>query len=201
MRFKTELFVGIALGLILILVFGSRFLNFNYQFHGSWIDPPIPAENFELTAQDGSTFRLSDQRGSLVLMFFGYTHCPDICPSTLAGYQKIQKGMAKKSEFVRFLFITIDPERDTPEQMASYIGFFDSSFIGLTADRIGLEPVWKAYGVYQEKQDAGSAAGYLVDHSTRIYVVDQKGNLVLTYPYGFDAGLIVDDLLYLLEGG
>jgi len=198
MRSKTILFIGIVLGVILVVLVGSLFITLPYRVQGSLIDPPIKAGEINLTRQDGTDYRLSDQRGKTVVIFFGYTHCPDVCPATLSEFQKIKKGLRDKAKDVQFVFITVDPERDTPEQLASYLAFFDPDFIGLTSDRAALESVWKAYGVYQQKQDAGSATGYLVDHSTRTYVVDPKGNLILTYPYGFETDKIIDDLSYLV---
>ena len=139
---------------------------------------------------------------SLLLIFFGYTNCPDVCPSTLAEFQQIFLGLKDKAADVQFIFITVDPERDTPEKLGDYVGYFNPDFIALTADRAELEPVWSDYGVYQQKQDSGSASGYLVDHSTRIYLVDTNGNLAITYPFGFEANKISDDISHMLaEGG
>jgi protein SCO1 len=197
MRLRTGLFVGIAFGMILAIGFGMNLFSSPYQLQGSLISPPIAASDFELTDQYGQRFKLSDQHGKLVVIFFGYTNCPDICPTTLSEYQSIRNSLGESGDQFRFLFITVDPERDTPERLRDYIGHFDPDVIGLTGHRDALEPVWKSYGVYQQKQDAGSAAGYLVDHSTRTYVVDQDGNLILTYPFGFDREKIVDDLAYL----
>jgi protein SCO1/2 len=199
MQMRSGLIVGMALGLILVVGLGMIFLSGPYQYQGSLIDPPVQAVDFTLIDQQGQSFKLSEQRGSTVLIFFGYTHCPDICPTTLAEYQEILTGLKDQASKVRFVFITVDPERDTPEQLAEYIEFFNPSFVGLTEERKNLEPVWKAYGVYQQKQDVGSAAGYLVDHSTRMYVVDPKGNLVLTYPFGFETQKIIDDLVHLVK--
>ena len=199
MRSKTILLIGIVLGLLLVVFAGSLFITIPYRIQGSLIEPPIIAGEINLTRQDGSIYRLSEQRGKFVVIFFGYTHCPDICPATLTEFQKIKKGLKNRSDDVQFVFITVDPERDTPAELAAYLDYFDPAFIGLTADRSELEPVWKAYGVYQLKQSANSAAGYLVDHSTRMYVVDPHGNLILTYPFGFETEKISVDLAYLVK--
>jgi protein SCO1 len=201
MHAKTFVIVGFVLGLILAVFIGSSVLSGMHQFNGSLIEPPIEAADFILIDQNGEPYRLSEQRGKLVVIFFGYTHCPDICPSTLSEFQKIQKDLKSSASEVDFVFITVDPERDTPDQLASYLEFFDPSFIGLWGESGEMQKVWSDYGVYQMKQDAGSAAGYLVDHSTRMYVIDQKGLLVLTYPFGFDAEKIVDDIAYLVKVG
>ena len=201
MKSKTVLLVSAAFGFILVIFAGTILFNHPYQYHGSIIDPPIKAGAIELIQQDEGIFRLADQEGKMALIFFGYTNCPDICPATLTEFQNIYQGLKEKVEKVQFIFITVDPERDTPQRLREYVGFFNSNFIALTADRKELEKVWKAYGVFQQKQDAGSAAGYLVDHSTRMYLVDEVGNLVITYPFGFESEKIIEDVQNMLEQG
>ena len=107
--------------------------------------------------------------------------------------------LGNKADSVRFVYITVDPERDTVERMNAFVQNFDPTFIALTADRETLEPVWKAYGVYQQKQDTGSAAGYLVDHSTRTYLIDALGRWRINYPYGMEPEKIVKDLQHMLK--
>lgn len=201
MRSRTILLVGFALGLLLVVGAVSLTQLGPYQYQGSLIEPALPAADFSLIRPDGSTFTLSERRGQVVVMFFGYTHCPDICPTTLVEYQNIIAALGEDTAAVDFLFITVDPERDTPDKMGAYVQFFSPHIIGLSAERPVLEAVWKSYGVYQQRQEAGSAAGYLVDHSTRMYVVDQLGNLVLTYPFGFETEKIIQDLQHLVRSG
>jgi protein SCO1 len=201
MRSKTILFVSISFGFVLILLGGSVLLRRPYQYHGSIIEPPIPAAGFELTDQNGKEFRFTDHRGKLALIFFGYTHCPDICPTTLNEFQSIYLGLKDRADEALFIFITVDPERDSPEILKEYLAYFNPNFIGLTSDRKTLEAVWQGYGVYQAQQEAGSAAGYLVDHSTRVYLVDAIGNLVITYPFGFESQKISEDMLHMLAQG
>jgi protein SCO1/2 len=191
--------VGVVVGLALTLAAGWYFLNRNYRYQGVVIEPPAPAANFTLIDQNGALFRLSDQQGQILLLFFGYTHCPDVCPITLSEYKRIKALLGDKADQVRFIYITVDPERDTAERMKAFLQNFDPTFIGLTADRETLEPVWKAYGVYQQKQDAGSAAGYLVDHSTRMYLIDSQGRWRINYPYGMDPAKIAQDLQHLMK--
>jgi len=158
-----------------------------------------PGSDFTLTDQNGNLFRLSDQKGKILLIFFGYTHCPDVCPITLAEFKQIKAMLGDKADQVRFVFVTVDPERDTPETINTFLQNFDPTFIGLTSDRATLEPVWKAYGVYQEQQDAGSAAGYLVDHSTPTYLIDPQGLWHINYPYGMEAEKIAQDLQHMMK--
>jgi protein SCO1 len=190
---------GVVIGLALTLVIGWYLLDQNYRYQGAVIEPPAQAYDFTLTDQNGNLFRLSDQKGKIVLIFFGYTHCPDVCPITLSEFKKIKTMLGDQADQVRFVYITVDPERDTVEQINSFLQNFDPTFIGLTNDRTSLEPVWKAYGVYQQKQDTSSAVGYLVDHSTRTYLIDSQGFWRINYPYGMESEKIAQDLRHLMK--
>jgi protein SCO1/2 len=189
--------LGVLLGVALMIT-GWQYIRLPYTFRGSLIDPPVPAADFELTDQNGQIFRLSEQKGQIVLLFFGYTHCPDVCPLTLSDFKQIKSDLRDQADRVRFVFVTVDPDRDTIEVLGKYMLNFDPDFIGLTADRAILEGVWKDYGVYQAKQEVGSAAGYLVDHTARTYLIDQQGNWRLTYPFEMEYADISKDILYLL---
>lgn len=192
------LFIGILLGLI-ITTSAWYFLKGDYTYQGSLIDPPVPAADFELTDQYGTPFRLDDQRGNIVLIFFGYTNCPDVCPVTLSDFMAIKKQLGEQADNVKFVFITVDPERDRQEILQNYLQRFDPEFIGLSGDRAELEGVWKDYGVYQERQETGSAIGYLVDHTARVYAIDKSGNWRLTYPFGMETKKLLQDLKQLLK--
>lgn len=197
---KPYAYIGIGIVLGLALVFGLWFLaDRNYAYQGVLIDPPATAPDFTLTDQSGNPFRLHDQRGKVVLMFFGYTNCPDVCPITLSEFKKIKAGLGSRATEVVFVFITVDPERDTPERLRLYVGSFDPDFIGLTGTVEQLEPVWKSYGVFRQRQDVGSAAGYLMDHSSRTYTLDANGNWRINYPFGFELSKITQDVLHLLR--
>lgn len=199
MKSKTFLIgVGVVIGLAAVLI-GWQFAQRNYQFHGSVFDPPIPAADFDLIDQNGADFRLSDQTGKIVLVFFGYTHCPDVCPVTLSQFKQIKKQLGKNAEQVRFVFITVDPDRDTIAEINRYVPNFDADFIGLTGQIADLEKVWKSYGVFAAKQPVDPQGNYLVDHTARIYLIDQQGNWRLTYPFGMESGQILDDLEHLLQ--
>lgn len=199
MKSKIGLMVaGIFIGLALVLAAWNYFQG-SYTYQGSLIDPPMPAADFELTDQNGTTFRLSEQQGKVVLIFFGYTHCPDVCPVTLAEFSQIKKRLGDLAGNVEFVFITVDPERDTQEQIKKYVANFDPQFIGLTGSQAQMEPIWKDYFIYQQKQESGSAAGYLVDHTARVYAIDAQGNLRLTYPFGMETTKLVQDVEHLVR--
>jgi protein SCO1/2 len=190
--------VGVLVGLVVVLL-GWQFFDKPYTFRGSLIDPPAPAFDFSLSDQDGRAFRLSEQRGRVVLVFFGYTHSPDVCPVTLTEFQRVRQSLDELAEQVRFVFISVDPERDSPQVLKAHLANYDPAIIGLTGSRAELEPVWEKYGVYQAKREAGSAAGYLVDHTSRTYLIDPNGNWRLTYPFEMDPQAIVDDVTHLLQ--
>ena len=201
MKKYTLLGISIVIGLLATIGAAWFFMDQSYTYQGVLIDPPAQATDFSLKDQYGNTFRLSEQRGEVVLIFFGYTNCPDVCPVTLSEFKRIKADLGDQADRVRFVFITVDPERDTQERMQTYMNNFDSTFIGLSGERTELEPIWKAYGVYQDRQDLGSAAGYLVDHSAIIYVIDQQGRWRLDYTFGMEVEKITKDLQYLLREG
>jgi protein SCO1/2 len=190
--------IGIVIGVALMLV-GWQIVQQSYRYQGSLIENPQPAPDFELTDQRGNSFPLSEQRGRLVLMFFGYTNCPDVCPLTLAEYREIKSQLGEQASQVEFVFITVDPERDTPARMNDYVSSFDPTFVGLSGEMADLEKVWSDYWVYRAKVETGSASGYAMDHTARMYLVDANGNLRLTYPYGFEVEKIVSDLRHMLR--
>jgi protein SCO1 len=189
--------LGVVIGLALVLV-GWRAMDSGYTYQGTLIDPPISATDFTLTNQNGGTFRLSDQRGKVVLIFFGYTHCTDVCPATLLNFKRVKTMLGNRAQQVEFVFVTVDPERDSPEALRKDLANYDPSFIGLTGTRPELAKVWKAYGVYQAKVDNGTP-DYSVDHTSIVYVIDPQGNWRMTYPFGMDAGKITSDLQHLLQ--
>lgn len=184
----------IAVGILVEVVFRRP-----YTFHGTVINPPLPVTDFTLQTANNEVFRLSDQKGKIVLLFFGYTSCPDVCPVTLGTFKQVHERLGNDAQKVRFVMITADPERDTPEKVAAYASRFNSEFIGLSGSLSDLEPIWKQLGVFVEKQDSGSAAGYLVSHTSSVYVLDPNGSLLMTFPYGTTEIDMANDLAQLLK--
>jgi len=170
-----------------------------YAFHGAQFNPPPMATDFTLIDQEGRPVQLSDYRGKLILLFFGYTHCPDVCPTTLAKLNNVFRELGNAAKEIQVVFVSVDPERDTPEAIKRYLSHFNPSFIGLTGQPEEIEAVVQAYGVYVEKEEVGSAAGYLINHSARTYVIDQEGKLVLTFAYETEPQDMVSDLKKLLR--
>lgn len=181
------------------LFFGFRIAQGNATFRGSAIEPSLRAADFMLTRTDGETFHLNDQQGRVVLLFFGYANCPDFCPTTLAEYKQIYAHLGDQAADVDFVFVTVDPDRDSPETIDQFVHAFEPSFIGLWGTAEELQPVWDAYWVGRQAQTVDeSEVEYLVSHSTRIYVVDKDGNLRLTFPFGMTASDMTRDIRKLL---
>lgn len=193
---------GVAVGLLAlaaVLVLTMTYFLRPYRLRGTEVTPPKPAPDFALTDAEGREFRLSDQRGRSVLLFFGYTSCPDVCPTTLAEFKQVRTALGPQAERVRFVFISVDPERDTPAKMLEYARAFDPSFIGLSGSEEQLAQIWRDFGVVRQKEDAGSAGGYFVTHTARVFGVDPAGNLRVTFPFGADPADIASDLRHLLR--
>lgn len=193
--------VGLGL-LVLIGVVMAAVLLFpqTESFRGTLYDPALPAPEIELAQDNGSSFRLSEMQGNVVLLFFGYASCPDVCPTTLSELRKVNEELGNAASQVKVVFVTVDPERDTPEKIQKYVSIFNPSFIGLSGSLDKLEPIWKNYGVYREVEKvSASAAGYLVNHTARVYLIDRDGNLRLSYSYGTPTEEIVHDLKILVK--
>lgn len=170
----------------------------SYELRGGAIEPPSAAPDFTLTDHTGQPYRLSDQRGKVVLIFFGFTSCPDICPTALADLAAAKQRLGDAGENVEVVLITVDPERDTAEELERYVTAFDPSFVGLYGTREQLEQVYKDYGVTVIRRDLpDSALGYTVDHSGFIYVIDRAGNWRELFSHGAAVDDIASDVRYL----
>ena len=157
-----------------------------------------PGGDFTLHSIKGEPVSLSSMQGKVVLLFFGYTTCPDVCPVTLTEFRQVKQALGEQAGKVRFVLVTVDPERDTPQKLGTYVEQFDPAFTGLTGSQEALQKVYQDYGVYVAKVDSHTSAGYLVDHTARVYAVDKQGNLRLTYPFGMDVAKMSEDVAHLL---
>lgn len=185
----------IATAALLVVLFAKP-----SSLHGtSYNEPYPPASQIELTRSNGETFRLSEQKGKIVLLFFGYTSCPDVCPTTLAEMKQVMDVLGDKSKSVQVVFISVDPERDTPDKIQQYVEHFNKGFIGLSGSVEKLEGIWNSYGVTHERVESDSAFGYIINHTARIYLVDQDGNLRLSYGFQTPVKDIASDLEILLK--
>jgi len=153
--------------------------------------------DFHLTDFNGKSRTLSDFRGKVVVMFFGYTHCPVACPTTLAELARVMRMLGKDADRVQVLFVTVDPERDTPELLAKFVPYFYPSFLGLYGDKQATAQAAKAFGVSYEKQ-YDKKGGYSMLHSDGTFLIGINGRPVLLSRYGQHAKLLVQDIRQLL---
>jgi protein SCO1/2 len=170
-----------------------------YHFKGTEYLDASPAPDFELIRDDGGTLRLSDQKGKVVLFFFGFTSCPDVCPTTLADAKRVLLALGDQASRVTYLFITVDPERDTPAVLDRYVGLFHPAIIGLTGSPEVLAQVWEDYGIVAEKVALeGTGGGYTITHTVRLFVVDAENHLRLSYGFGTPYEDILEDIRQLI---
>ena len=155
-------------------------------------------KELSLTGHDGKPRTLADFRGRITVLFFGYTHCPDVCPTTLVDMAEAMKKLGKDAARVQVLFITVDPERDTPEVLAKYLPAFDAGFLGLTGDAAATQRAAKEFKIFYEKRAGSTPSSYTVDHSGQSYVIDPQGQLRLFVRHDRIAQDLAEDLRALL---
>ncbi len=171
-----------------------------YEFKGATIEPPDQAADFTLIDQDGNPFTLADQRGKVVVLFFGYTNCPDICPATMSDMQVVLNRLGDKRDQLKVVFVTVDPERDTSERLQRFIGMFDSDIVGLTGTSDSLNAVYKAYGAGATRRELpDSALGYAMDHTATSTVIDKQGQRRLLFGFGSPVDDMFSDLSALIN--
>jgi protein SCO1 len=198
---RKTILVGLIVFLLIGLVAAGVFLFSKPDtFRGTTYAEPYPvAPEIELTRANGTTFRLSEMRGKVVALFFGYTSCPDVCPTTMAELKQALDKLGKQANQVQVLFVTVDPKRDTPQRVQEYVNHFNPDFIGLSGSEAELAKVWNNYGVFREVAESTSAAGYLVSHTARVTLIDQQGSLRVSFPFDTPVEDVVHDLKLLLE--
>ena len=157
------------------------------------------AQDFALTDHTGKARTLADFKGKVVLVFFGFTQCPDVCPSTMAELAGVMKELGPLADAVQVLFITLDPERDTRSLLAQYVPAFDSRFLGLYGDTAATARVAKEFKVFYAKVPGKEPGSYSVDHTAGSYVFDKNGKVRLFLRHGQGAAAIVHDLKVLLN--
>jgi protein SCO1/2 len=173
-----------------------------YTYSGLVADPPAPIAEVVLTGSDGQAFRLRDLSGKWVLLFFGYSHCPDICPLTLAHMAQVLRELGQDADQVAVVFVSVDPERDTPELLRKFAGSFGEQVLGVTGTRAEIDAAVAAFGARYEidkSADGQSAAGYKVSHSGDTFLIDPQGRLRLTIPFGIGPAAVLADLRRLMQ--
>lgn len=156
--------------------------------------------DFALTDHHGTPRTLADFRGKVVVLFFGYTHCPDVCPTTLAELAETMKQLGPEAQRVQVLFATVDPERDTPELLAQYVPAFNPTFLGLRGDAEATARVTREFKILVEKRAGASPGNYTVDHSAGTFLFDPQGRLRVYVSYGQGPEVFTHDIRALLEG-
>ncbi len=202
---RSIVWIGLAVLLGFGLIAGASVVlaaNRPITLHGSLIQQPFPAPDFTLPDGKGGQFDLAAQRGRPVLIFFGYTSCADVCPATLSEMKQISQRLGQDAKRVDFVFITVDPGRDTIQRTAQYVANFNPDFYGLSGTEQQLDPVWKAYGVYRKlDKTSPTDTSYNVEHSSQVYLIDASGNLRSTYAFGTAVDDMLTDLRALLKRG
>jgi protein SCO1/2 len=146
----------------------------------------------------GQPRSLDDYHGKVVLIFFGYTFCPDVCPTTLARFAEVMKQLGGEADQIQMLFVTLDPERDSADKLATYVTWFNPGFVGLYGDLSATEAAAREFKVYYAKSQGSEGMGYAIDHSTGSYVLDLKGRLRLYLKESAPVDAIAGDLKRLL---
>ena len=157
------------------------------------------AKGFELTDHNGQVRHLTDFAGKIVVMFFGYTQCPDVCPTSMAELAEVKKALGANGDKLQGIFVTVDPERDTPELLKAYMANFDPTFLALATTPDKLAALAKDYKVYYKKVDGKTPTSYTMDHSAGSYVYDTKGQLRLFTRYGTGPAALAADIGLLLK--
>jgi protein SCO1/2 len=170
------------------------------QFGNTDISEADYARDFALTDHTGKPRTMADFRGKAVVIFFGYTQCPDVCPTTMTGMTEAMKLLGEDATKVQVLFVTVDPERDTQQLLAQYVPVFHPSFLGLYADPQTIAKTAQAFRVFYKKQPGSTPTTYTVDHTAGSYVYDLQGRLRLYIKHGEKPEVIAKDLKLLIAG-
>lgn len=194
---KTLTIVGVVAALLVVGFLALRLFR-PYTFHGTVIQSIEPSPDLTLQSADGP-MSLSDFHGKVVVLYFGYTFCPDVCPTTLADLAKAMKILGKKADDVQVVMVSVDPLRDTPELLQKYVTSFDPRFVGVTGTEDQVAEAAALYGVYFLKHEGTPATGYLIDHTASTMVLNRDGHLKLVLPFGTSPEDIAADLAQMLK--
>ncbi|WP_226858751.1 SCO family protein [Diaphorobacter aerolatus] len=170
------------------------------KFQGVDVTGAEYARDFALPDQDGKMRSMKDFAGKVVVVFFGYTQCPDVCPTTMSELAEVKRSLGEDGKRLQGIFITVDPARDTPEVLKAYMANFDPSFVGLTGTPEQLAAVAKDFKIYYKKVDGKTPTSYTMDHSAASFIFDPKGNVRVYSRYGSGAQALQSDVKALLAG-
>lgn len=196
-RSKTLFYIRMALwGLVILVGLGASYIYF--------FAPParpvgLTGASFELTSTKGGTFTQDDLKGKPTLIFFGYTFCPDVCPTTLAESVGWRQDLGLEPKDLRIIFVTVDPERDTLESLDTYLNAFDGDIIGLRGTPDQTEAAKQAFGIFSERVDDPASSEYLVNHTASVFLLDRSGSFVGTISFGEDTSTAEGKIKRLVE--
>lgn len=169
------------------------------EFRGVDITGADYARDIPLTDHNGQKRSLQDFRGKVVVVFFGYTQCPDVCPTSMQELAEVKQMLGKDGDRLQGIFVTVDPERDTPEVLKAYMANFDPTFLALSGSPEQIAAVAKDFKIYFKKVDGKTPTSYTMDHSAGSYVYDTKGQLRLFTRYGSGPKVLASDIRLLLK--
>ena len=195
---ERKLYRRLAISGLFIVLLLVTACQSEHEFAGTELSAPHPAPDVELESAGGPVSLLGF-KGKYTYVYFGYTFCPDVCPTSLATLKLVKGDLGENAGEVEVVMITVDPERDTAELLAEYMGYFDSSFVGLTGEKDVIDQIGAPFGLFYEKHEGSEATGYLVDHTARVYLLDRDSNSIVAYPHGTTADALVEDLEYLIK--
>lgn len=189
--------------LIVLIAIGWLLAACAHQFSGVSPNPIGPAPDFALIDENGQPFKLSDLQGKWILLAYGYTQCPDVCPLTLSHLRDVKQAIDPNGDQVQVVFVTIDPDRDTTGIMQQYVGHFDQQFAqkfkGLSGTPQAIAQAAQAYHVKYEKKDVKPDGSYTMGHTAEVYLIDPQFNWRMTFPFGIKAEEIASDVQYLRQ--
>ncbi len=197
--FWPALFSLVLLLVAILSILSWRNANPPHRWFGMLLEPSPATVDFRLTAAGNRTVRLSDYRGHLVALYFGYTYCPDACPTTLSELARALKQMGEQAQEVQVIFVSVDPPRDTPERLAEYVVNFHPSFLGITGSPDEIAAAAAPLDIHYRAHEGSAASGYLVDHTASVTVLDRQGRQRLLLPFGASGDEIAADLQALLK--
>lgn len=194
----TKLKASIStLALIILLLTGCNSVK-THEFAGTVMENVVTITDFTLMTAGNVPITLSNFTDRYVFLYFGYTFCPDVCPATLSELAQVRRELGSMADRVQVIMITVDPDRDTPEVMQSYVNHFDPTFIGLSGSQAEIDAIGQTYGIYYEKHEGTAATGYLIDHTARVFLLSPDRNTLISYPFATPPADIVADLKWLL---
>ncbi|MEP6833337.1 MAG: SCO family protein [Gemmatimonas sp.] len=194
---KDQRAVTLLLAFALALPLGA--CNREPEWRGTPIKPALVVPTLTFADSAGALIPLKNGAGDASMVFFGYTNCPDICPTTLSDWVRVKTALGEKAHRVHFVFISVDPERDTPAISQRFVAQFDPSFRGLSGDAVTTVAVQKAFAVASAKQPSASAEGYLVGHPAQTFLMDDEGRVRVSYSFGAGWDVMAADLKLLLR--